>query len=214
MSFSLNEVDAMGKKAARGAGFDWGVAEEAGRAARWLCANGIDGVAALAAALSRADGADPLTRAPVSLDGDWRAESGELCPLMAGAALGDAATLWAGTGKRLRRIAAPVLLLPFAALAARRLGGPVTLEWAGARAVTDGRALHVAGAARAVMAARAEAVAASAGGALANPGPMLTRATPDRADWAALSALAQRTYAPRTEQSRLLGAGAGLTDND
>ncbi|MFV1875593.1 hypothetical protein [Nioella sp.] len=31
---------------------------------------------------------------------------------------------------------------------------------------------------------------------------------------AALNAFAHRTYAPATEESRLAGAGAGLTDND
>jgi hypothetical protein len=29
-----------------------------------------------------------------------------------------------------------------------------------------------------------------------------------------LEAFAQRTYAPATEASRMLGAGAGLSDND
>ena len=32
MNLSLNEVDAMAKKAARGAGYSWGLAEEAGKA--------------------------------------------------------------------------------------------------------------------------------------------------------------------------------------
>ena len=31
---------------------------------------------------------------------------------------------------------------------------------------------------------------------------------------ARLQSLAEKTYAPASEQSRLLGAGAGLTDND
>ena len=40
------------------------------------------------------------------------------------------------------------------------------------------------------------------------------RADPDPNDWAALLAFAHRTYAPATEESRLRGAGAGLSDND
>ena len=31
MNWSLNELDAMARKAARGAGYSWGLAEEAGR---------------------------------------------------------------------------------------------------------------------------------------------------------------------------------------
>ena len=35
-NLSLNEIDACTKKAARGAGMSWGLAEEAGKAVRWL----------------------------------------------------------------------------------------------------------------------------------------------------------------------------------
>ena len=67
MSFALIEVEATAKKAARGAGHSWGMAEEAARAARWLCAHGIDGVAGLARALARVDGSDPRQHAPARL---------------------------------------------------------------------------------------------------------------------------------------------------
>ena len=53
MSFALNEVEATAKKATRGAGYPWGLAEEAAKATRWLCAQGLDGVAILAGALTR-----------------------------------------------------------------------------------------------------------------------------------------------------------------
>jgi hypothetical protein len=36
----------------------------------------------------------------------------------------------------------------------------------------------------------------------------------DDAVWAALQKFAARTYVPASEQSRLMGAGAGLLDND
>jgi len=36
----------------------------------------------------------------------------------------------------------------------------------------------------------------------------------DEAIWLRLGEYAQRTYAPATEQSRLLGAGAGVVDSD
>jgi len=41
-----------------------------------------------------------------------------------------------------------------------------------------------------------------------------TRATPDAEHWATLNRFAHHTYAPASEASRLLGAGAGLSDND
>ena len=42
----------------------------------------------------------------------------------------------------------------------------------------------------------------------------MSRAMPDPQDWAQLEALARLTYAPATDESRLNGAGAGLSDND
>ena len=48
MNWSLNELDAMARKAARGAGYSWGLAEEAGRATRWLAAAGLPGPMCLA----------------------------------------------------------------------------------------------------------------------------------------------------------------------
>ena len=38
MYMSLNEIDVSVKRAARGVGMSWGLAEEAGKAARWLAA--------------------------------------------------------------------------------------------------------------------------------------------------------------------------------
>ena len=43
MTFALNEIEAMAKGAARGAGFDWGIAEETGQSVRWLAARGLPG---------------------------------------------------------------------------------------------------------------------------------------------------------------------------
>ena len=214
MSFALIEVEATAKKAARGAGHSWGMAEEAARATRWLCAHGIDGVAGLARALARVDGSDPRQHAPVRLAGDWSARAGAMCPLMAGAALADSAAGWAETGKRIENVAVPVMLLPFAAMAARHLGAAVTLEWNGARAITDGQATSLEAAGNDDLLQTAAQVRVLVGG---TPGSRLaqhSRAVPDARDWETLNRLAHRTYAPDTEASRLRGAGAGLSDND
>ena len=42
MNLSLNEAQALAKKAAKGAGINWGAAHETGRAVRWLLEQGID----------------------------------------------------------------------------------------------------------------------------------------------------------------------------
>lgn len=214
MSFALNEVEAMARKAARGAGYSWGMADEAGRAARWLCAHGIDGVAALTKVLTRADGQDTSRMAPRTLRGDWRAEAAQICPLMAGAALSDSVFDWAGADKRIENIIAPIMLLPFAAYAARQLAGTVTIEWTGVRVVTDGSDASLKLDDQSSLLDPAGLVSVRTGDRLEHPRPVQDRARPDEADWAVLNRFAHRIYVPDTEQSRLKGAGAGLTDND
>lgn len=209
-SLSLNEVDALAKKATRGTGYPWGLAEEAGKAIRWLCRNGLDGCAELLGLLEECDGADVSEWRPV-IDGHvWTARSGRLCPLITGAALSDrAADLRAGVfeiGPLLR----PLLILPFAGHAAQFLQGPVSVRWSGGVAVTDGEGLGLDGA----HPVGPETVKVSIEGRVDDPNPERTRATPDHDCQARLERFAHRTYAPATEASRLKGAGAGLSDND
>lgn len=215
MSLAMIEVEAMAKKAARGAGFSWGVAEDAARATRWLCAAGLDGVGVLARVLAHATAPDAGAMRPEKLKGDWRAASGVLCPLLAGTSLSDSTALWAQNGElRMENVAVPLMLVPFAAHAARQLATPVLLEWNGARFVTNGSLISFTGAIEHAQAETAQMVLVGTGGAIVDPLPTHARALPIKEDWVALSWLAQRTYAPDTDHSRLKGAGAGLNDND
>ena len=201
MSFSLNEVEAMAKKAARGAGYPWGLAEEASKAARWLCAHDIDGVAVLAAVLARREGCGAARQSQCGTCID--------CPLAAGVSIADRASQLETQAMIFDVAPVPVFLLPFAAVAARRLGTNVTVHGNGFEAVSDGVSLSMRGAPDG-----SEGVNVALGGTLGAPLAHVTRATPDMHAWNALSALAHRTYAPATEESRLLGAGAGTSDND
>ena len=209
MSFALNEIEATAKRAARGAGYDWGLAEDASKGARWLCAQGLDGAGALAALLKSGFAADLSRHTPQSLQGQWRGE-GALCPLVAGAALSDCADRLQQAPVQLGPVAHPLLILPFAAMAARRQNGCVTVSTDGFTAVTDGAAIQITGA----LPDAPTDLQVTAGGTLDAPRPRQTRAEPDVAAWDTLNQFAHKTYAPATEQSRLLGAGAGLSDND
>lgn len=214
MSFSLNEVDATAKKATRGVGYSWGQSEEAGKATRWLCAQGLDGLKALATLLIYTDGTDIQKRAPHSLQGDWQAESGAMCPIIAGTALADSASIWAGNGLNLNQIMVPVLILPFAAIAARDLDSLITIEWNGVMAVLDGSAISLTAPDTASLLETVEIVSIRLGGQFGKTLPHQNRASHKVVDWHILNQFAARTYAPATEESRLKGAGAGLSDND
>ncbi|GAB5439167.1 DUF3726 domain-containing protein [Falsiruegeria mediterranea] len=206
MSYSLNEVEATAKRATRGAGFSWGLAEDAAKATRWLCAHDVDGVGHLADLLEQSDRS---LHAPKSFDGAWAGEGG-LCPLRTGCLLSDSAHLLTSHPMVIERVASPVLLLPFAAVAARQLKTPVLLDCDGMTVCTDGHIVS----ATADWPAMAQTVTVTLGGDLPVSSVRKTRATPRPADWDALNRLAHKTYAPATEESRLLGAGAGLSDND
>ena len=214
MSYSLNEVEATAKRAARGAGYSWGLAEEAGKATRWLCANGLDGCGALARLLDQV-GADHLSDlSPQSTTGDWAGASDHLCPLTAGAALCDNATLLADRDIVMRNVLYPVLVLPFAAAAAKVGQRSVSVICDGQTVVCDASGECGASASEISAIPATATLQVTSGGAVGSPQARATRATPEVEDWATLSRFAQRTYAPASEASRLLGAGAGLSDND
>jgi hypothetical protein len=205
---SLGEIEAMAKKAARGAGYSWGLADEAGAATRFLCAQGLPGCETLARLLD-AGFAHPLpAHRPRSLAGPWRGD-GPLCPLITGAALADDADRLLSDPLRIENIALPLFLLPFAAMASRQIALPVVIEADTASATAAGFTLALTG----TFPASANLTLHIGEGPEHLP-PLRTRATPTPQAWASLSAHAHRTYAPATDASRLKGAGAGLSDND
>lgn len=209
MSFSLNEVEATSKKATRGAGYSWGLAEESGKIARWLCAQGLDGCGILASFLEEFDGSDPVRRSPAELGGEWSAAD-KLCTITAGAALADSANRLKSGEIKMISVTQPAILLQFSAIAARKLQENVTVDMGDCVACTDGNSLSLSG----ELPGHADLVSVRIGGGLGTPTGSTTRGAPAADVWATLNKFAHRTYAPATEESRLLGAGAGTTDND
>lgn len=207
----MNEVEALAKKAARGAGYPWGLAEEAGKAVRWLCAADIDGCAALAQLLTESDGTTLSNRAPRP-EASWTSPGNRLCSLLTGVALSDFADTLVDEDIHLKNVAQPILLAPFAGLSAQCLDAPVSLEWERASVATDGETVAISG----DIGAASANVIVKAGAHLeqGKAQPICSRADPDADTLATLNRLAHRTYAPATDASRLSGAGAGLSDND
>lgn len=210
MNLSLGEVEALSKKAARGCGYTWGLAEEAGKAARWLCSHSVDGTAALAALLTEMDGVAFSDHAPVS-DVHWQARGGALCPILTGAAFSDYADSLLTDELNLGQTAHPILLVPFAAYAAASLKTSLAICVSDRRFLTDGQRLSVVGEPHIVS---PSTVTIRADVALGPAQAVSTRAQLDPDSHDILLDFAHRTYAPATDASRLKGAGAGLTDND
>jgi hypothetical protein len=202
MQLSLNEIQVECRKAARGAGLAWGLAEETGRAVAWLAQRGVDALPTLL---------DCLGAVPVD---DWIGD-----PIRSGIEVADlAGKMASGDVLSFSEIRQPVLFLPFAALSARLISRTVTVihsdgTWLLSPDGVDRSALQEA-ARRSVITAvtcRAGDMHSSA----QEKSPLqMSRLEIDEAVWQRLQDLAHRTYVPASEQSRLLGAGAGTIDND
>lgn len=211
MTWSLNEIEALSRKATRGAGYSWGLAEEAGRAVRWLEVRSLPGAAALVGHLRAMDG-QALNALTPDLE-TWAAPGGAACPILAGTMLADGLAGGDTDELDLPAVNAPLLLLPFLSWMAEAQDRAVALDLADtAIALGPDGMLYASGT---ITAPGAGPVTLQFGASpLGAPITEGLRSACDAAIVAALNTFAHRTYAPATEESRLAGAGAGLSDND
>ncbi|HVI89934.1 MAG TPA: DUF3726 domain-containing protein [Dongiaceae bacterium] len=199
---SLNEIEIESRKAARGAGLAWGLAEEAGHAIAWLAERGVNALPALLETLDASQNGDNF--------GD---------PLLAGTMIADRAQMLAeGEVFAYLQIRWPVLILPFMAMAARLTGRSIVLQhedgvWSVRPGREDAGLLVAAVKKPRIVAVKCRAEELPLREAVETPPAM--RLEIDDRTWESLELLAHRTYVPASEESRRLGAGAGSgIDND
>ncbi|RAI01692.1 hypothetical protein DLJ53_09775 [Acuticoccus sediminis] len=206
---SRGEIEALVRKAARGAGMSWGMADETAFAVRRLETWGVPGADLAVALFDRLDGAVGRLQ-PARPLADLTADGGPLCPIGIGVRFADARHLLHDEPLALPSVYCAALLLPFLALAAGG-GGSVALD-IGGREVRCG----VGGLAGPVPAGDRPSgpLTVRRAGPLAAPRPATGPRPVDAGVWSALAAYAARTYVPASETSRLTGAGAGTSDND
>ena len=215
MNRSINEVEALAKKAARGAGMSWGLAEETGRCIASLETMGLPGAEALVTLLKQNDSITADKLRPQSLTGTWTSITGHLCPVIAGACLSDCSdVLQAGEKIEMQEVSCPLLVLPFVKSVARSLGLSLTLKWDGIDICTDGYAVAIQGERQKLTTEHTAHLSCGENDHRQVLRGSTYRAKLDEACFNTLARLAHRTYAPATEESRRLGAGAGQTDND
>lgn len=198
MRRTLAEIEATCRKAARGCGCPWGLAEEAGRAARVLAAHGLDGAGIVARLL------DTPRACACACAGGAREDGGApRCGIAAAAELSDRCGTAGADRVDLGEVAGAPLLLAVLLDRLQRHG--------------EGHALKVGAASIEVVGPTLPA--------LESPpfsGPVSVRRLPagerpppppwhsrpvDPGAWASLEALAARTLVPETEASRQRGAG-------
>lgn len=207
---SSNEIDAMAKKAAKGAGMPWGLASDAGKAARWLADHGLPGPELLADLLDWRDGRRYADVAPPDVGLSWVDHPAPLDPVVVGTVCADLAGRLVSGRAELGRVRQPLLLGFALSVAASRTGTELVARWddAALGVSADGATAH-----GSLLASEAMVVVEPGGldgDRLAAPAAGWAV---DAGAWARLEAFAHRTYAPDTEASRLRGAGAGLIDD-
>ncbi len=214
VDFSIGEIESLVLKAYRGAGFSWGMAQEAGSAAAWLALNNLPALDAFATLLQQIDGVSHSALTPqAGGDGLYGAAGGKICPVIAGSALADGflddAGLKSGVRVQLQRVVCPVILLPFVAAYE-----DISIGWLQLSLQSRNIILSTSTAAEVETTAPVDVTITP----LKSPGPLVNgdcrRGSGMNVSLLYLESLAHRTYVPATEQSRLAGAGAGLTDND
>jgi hypothetical protein len=230
VSHSYNEIEALVKRAARGVSLSWGMADESAKATRWLAERGLPGPQTMLQLLELHDTDTPVK--PVVEQGNWYPDSeGLLCPVVTGTALSDFSMLLAQYKSiRCTGVACPLLLLPFVAHASLTLEACLSIRWNSEYFVIEGNRV-ASNSDPAQMDEGVRTFDAESAAVVVEVGvttfdeqlksqPSLReckcvpRASVDQQCRERLSVYAHRTYAPASEESRRLGAGAGDSDNE
>lgn len=214
-NISLAEIEFYMRKAARAVQLDWGICEEAGKAARWLAAFDLPGPELLLSHLQRIEGVDYRSFIPNCDGGIWQAKGGLICPIIGGAALADrSAQMLEGKVFEMSNVAYPLLLAATVGQAARCHQTVFTTSWANVSLSCFENGISIEGDRNDLLSSEVGSVSCRQGeGATPDQLPSTMAYSIDSDIWQQIDALAFKTYAPATEESRA-GAGAGLTDND
>ena len=226
---SIGEFDSLVLKAYRGAGFSWGMAQEAGSAAAWLALRGLPAGKYFAQLIKQIDGADPISLTPKIVHGQWQSDHRPLCPVVCGTVLSDHGwKYFAGfigdqtdPALQLGTIHSPIIILPFLSDCSMASGNclHVTVDQYSLVVMPNG-SWSVSGDCDSKQETGFDSL--SAGIIKIRSGSIVQCASPsvcrridiNDTDLEMLEQYAHRTYVPATEESRMSGAGAGLTDND
>ena len=207
VNLSLNEAQALAKKAAKGAGINWGAAHETGRAVRWLLEQGIDPFPGLLATLDAQLGWPEAELAPQRLGGELSGRHGILSGIMAGLSLADFG-VQDQSSIQMQGVVGAELIAGFIALSLNSGEGCL---------MTDG-VCSMKFSRNACQRDRPQSwrteITLCASALPSDNKESFKRADILPVHLEKLEIFANRTYAPATEASRLAGAGSALSDND
>lgn len=192
IDLSMNEIEMTALKAARGAGLPWSIAEDAGRAARWLAGQDIGWSGLLLEALEPEVALDP-----------------DASPFLVGARLSDRLDGLAAGEEAGVSVLKPVWLVAMLAVNVAGPGGFLLSVGGECFSLAEGTASGSVALADLATIERADVALRLGEKRLAHAlAPGGTRSIIPISHHAALEVLVYRTYVPNSEKSRLRGAGA------
>ncbi|MDJ0613566.1 MAG: DUF3726 domain-containing protein [Rhizobiaceae bacterium] len=195
MSWSMGETQDLATRACKGAGLPWGLAEEAAFAVSWLEQRDLPGLEALAEYLTG-----------IGQPNDYHAG---FCPIGNGSWISDTGSWFGSFPLDVRQ---PLLLVPFIAQVIKQ--NSLILSWSNNQILISANNAEISHAGL-IVGRRVEHCELAADKQMTEDTGRLDRIPESRSEWIeVLLEFAQRTYAPASEMSRLLGAGAGINDND
>lgn len=215
-NLSLGEFRALVAKAFRGAGYSWGLTEEAAFASGQLAENGIDAGATVVRLLTATDGTPGALLMPTASSGQleasrrWGSAGAVLCPVCVGTSildLGRFSGVASGSERELEALIEPVFVAPFLSVVLESHAEPpagYVIEWEGGRCEVGAHGFVLHGSA--LNGGDTVTVTESTDLTIRESPPTL-RVELDAKTAAALEAFAHRTYAPATSASRTSGAG-------
>ena len=212
MSYSLNEIEAVVKRATYATGYSWGIAEETAKATRWLCLFGIDGCEVVSSVLNLQFAKNLSDHSPLVARHKWRGES-TLCPLITGATISDFSSQLLKAPIVIQDVAIPKMILPFVSFASKGVDRILTLQLINNSSfefTTNGENIELSG----EVPTTSTDFEIRVGGEILRPVNKVSRVRPSTDCLANLNELANLTYAPVTAESRELGAGSNTEDND
>ncbi|MDG1410355.1 MAG: DUF3726 domain-containing protein [Acidimicrobiales bacterium] len=201
---SINETGAILRKAAVGSGFPIGLADVISAAGVWLCVRDLDGIGAVLEVLDAGYPTSVAARRNGALITVSHARTGR-----SGVSLIE--LLIAGEVERviIENSDSIMLLAGMAGVAATNSGVAFAFTIDGESIIIDSRRIEASG-----LSGSSRVEIEITEPRLQPFQPLRSALVVDEEQWESISGLAARIYVPATEESRLSGAGAGLTDND
>ena len=201
---TLSEIDTTSKRATRGAGFSWGIAEEVGKNMRLLELFGLSGVKNLNKFLK--DYKKKQYQKITLISEENKANKYPFCPIILGTNFIDQVNLLdKKINIQISKVAFPILFLPFVSRASELIGKRIFLKIEEKEFLLNFNQSIYSNYLKNEIIEVCNTV---------NISFIENNNSFSENEWKELYKLSEDTFVDETESSKIGGAGAGLTDND